>query len=76
MVIGIKGNRDFLTSLSNEYGQQIVHMARVGVADWTKMGFHSDIPNAELFFAPNTLKTFYKELGPAQAMQMINKASV
>ena len=76
VVIDIRGNRNFLINLSNEFEEQIVHIARVGVADWTKMGLHSDIPKAELFFAPNILKAYFKKHGPVKAMQMINKAAV
>lgn len=76
VVIDIRGNRNFLISLSDEFSEQILHIARVGATDWTETGVHSDIPKAKLFFAPTPLKAFFKKHGPAEAIQMINKASV
>ncbi len=55
VVIDIRGNRNFLINLSNEFNEQITHIAKVGVTDWREGSKHSDIPKAKPFFAPAPL---------------------
>ncbi len=75
VLVDIRGNRKFLLDLSHHLKELLVHIAIVGLTDWKAAGTFSDIPKAELFFAPTVLKAFFQEQGAAQAMQMINMAS-
>lgn len=74
VVIDIRGNRNFLINISNQFNDQVMHIARVGATDWKAGGKHSDIPKTEFFFAPKPIKTFFKQHGPMKGMMLINEA--
>ena len=76
VVVDFRGSRNYLLTLADYFVDKIQHIATVGVTDWEARGGTSDIPKAQLFFAPATLKAFFKAHGPIEGMQMINQAVV
>ncbi len=76
VVVDMSGNHALLQNLSEFLGEQIQHIALVGLTDWKAAGKFSNIPNTQFFFAPNHFKTFYQEYGAERANQMLNEALI
>lgn len=76
VVVDMSGNYGLLQNLSEYLGEQIMHIALVGLTDWKAAGRFSTIPKTQFFFAPNHFKTFYQEHGAEQANQMLNEALI
>ncbi len=67
------GNIKLLENLSTLLGDQLVHIAMVGLTDWKSGGNFAPIPKGELFFAPAYFRKFYRQHG-RDANRLLNEA--
>ena len=74
IIVDMAGNGKLNRSLYTHLGQNLKHLAKVGLTDWSAADPVNDIPMAKFFFAPDHAQVFFKTHGPAKATELISKS--
>ena len=74
VIVDMAGSGKLNMQLYEFLGDNLKHLCKVGLTDWSAAQMDSKIPVARFFFAPTYAQGFFKQHGPAKAHEIMTKA--